>query len=288
MAGKDRGFGKPIAITGKGGNQHASTSVPLSMLKYGGLRQSPMPVTVGGSSNVTFTLKGSTRPIPIWNGNDYDLLTEDLAYTWDSTSNDILDSAGANATDADSVLGVWYMYITINDDGTFEIRPSQTGPSAYASGAKDAGVLGHPGTSRVKFWTYVGPHICTTADLAFSAMVKIGFDWSITEVDAAIPSASWAAPTNLTLFIPKLGFAGGEVIGSIETGAGGGMYAGAHTASTLWVVNVSVVEATASNLALQAAEFPFRMSPNDTASPIYARAVTAAGAIHILGFRDVV
>ncbi len=285
MATPNRGFGKPKAISGKGGNTSLATLYPLDMIKYKG----PIPVTVGGSSNVTFTLKGSTRPIPIWNGNDYQTLNEDLAYTWDSTSNDILDSAGADATDADSVLGVWYFYIAINDDatGSFELRPSQTGPVTYASGAFDAGVLGHPGTSRTKFWTYVGPHICTTADLAFSAMTKIGYNWRITEAEADVPSASWAAPTNLTLFIPMLGFAGLTVNIGVENGLGGRMYIGAHTASTLWDAELGVQEVT-SNVALQTSFLQFIASPNDTTSPIYARAVLIAGKIHVNGFKDVV
>jgi len=288
MATPNRGFGHPRAITGKGGNTHLATMVPLAEKLYSG----PIPATISGANNVTFTLKGVTRPIPIWNGNDFVCLDEDFAYTWNNTSNAILDSDGAADTDADSVLGVWYMYISINDDstGSLVMKPSQTGPVTFASGAFDAGVLGHPGTSRTQFWTYVGFMICTTAATpAFSAALKIGYWWTITEQSAVIPTASWAAPTNLTLYIPKLGFAGAEVGGAVETAAGVGIWLGAHTASTLYSVEARVAEVTASNVALQTAYMPFRMSPNDTTSPIYGIAgAGGAGDVRITTVKDVV
>ena len=261
------------------------TDVPIEFLREIKLR-TPLTCTVGGSSNVTFTLAGSvTKPAILWHHDGIHKILKNIVYTWDSVSNDILNSSGADATDADSVLGVWYMYL--NEAGD-TIKPSQTAPS-YVEAPNQAGYLGHPGTSRAEPWVYIGPMINTTADLAFSAMVKIGFWWYITEVNAVIPTASWAAPTNLTLFIPQLAKHGLVVSGTVETAAGVGILLGGHTAAALWSVEARVAEVTASNVALQAAHMPFQLAPNDTTSPIYGIADGGgAGDIHITGFLDVV
>ena len=265
-----------------------ATAVPLELLQQ--VRKYPIPVTVGGSNNVTFTLKGSTQPIPIWSGREYIELKEDLAYTWGAVSNAILDSNGANATDADSVLGVWYMYAAINwsaDPPTYELRPSQTAPSYVSEGPYNGGILGHPGTSRARLWQYVGFMVCTTAATpAFRAMVKHGYWWKFAPVSFVVITDAWTAPTNATLHIPKLADYGMEIKGTLETGADGQIFIGAHTASTIWDAELDISEATASNVAQQILQAPVIFSPNDSASPFYAIAAPA-GDFHLLGIKDV-
>lgn len=284
-----QGYGNPPTRNGKLAADRGSI-VPLKMLNN--LVQYPIPITIGGSNNVTFTLKGSTRPIPVWAGDDLILLEEDLAYTWDNTSNDILDANGDNATDTDSVLGVWYFYIAITLDSNgawqYELRPSQTAPEA-TEGPNNSGYLGHPGTSKDYYWRYVGFHVCTTAATpAFMAATKIGYWYKFAEVDAVIPTASWAAPTNLTLYIPQLAKFGLEVQGTVETGSNSSVHIGSSSSSTQWDVEFSVTETTASNVAEQTAHAPFRLAPNDTTSPIYGIATNNAGDIHLTGVKDIV
>ncbi len=274
----------PLLTTLNGHYSGLASAVPIELLQQLQHRV-PVAVTVGGSNNGTFTLAASvTKPFTIWCGKGVLHIRENVVFTWTNTANQILNSSGVIANDADSVLGVWYMYI--DEDGT-TLYPSQTAPG-FVEAPFNAGYLGHPGTSRVRPYLYVGPMICTTAATpAFSAMVKIGWWWRITEVEADVPSASWAAPTNLTLFIPKLGFAGGMVNIGVENGLGGRMYIGANSASTLWDAELGVQEVT-SNVALQTSFLQFIASPNDTTSPIYARAVLIAGKIHVNGFKDIV
>lgn len=259
------------------------TEVPIEFMRALKVRE-PLPCSVSGSSNVTFTLLGSvTRPAVLWHHDGIHFIRKNITYTWTNTSNNILDANGADATDTDSVLGVWYMYL--NEDGD-TLKPSQTAPD-FVEDDHQCGYLGHPGTSRAEPWVYVGPMICTTAATpAFSAMTKIGFLWLITEVNAVITTA-WAAPTNLTLYIPQLAKHGLKVVGAAETGTGGNIKLSGHTTSALWEVEGAVVETTASNVALQTAHLPFTMTPNDTTSPIYGEA-TPIGDVHITGFYDVV
>ena len=277
----------------KSAGSHPSSLVPRTMLQQ--MRRFPIPVTIGGSNNVTFTLKGTTQPIPIWAGNQYFELNKDLAYTWDAVSNDILNANGAETTDADSVLGIWYMYAAIDwseavsaTEPNYELWPSQTAPAYAGEGPYNSGILGHPGTSRGRFYQYVGYMRCTTAATpAFQAQVKSGYWWKFAPVSYVIITDAWTGPTAPGLSIPKLAKFGMEIGGTMETGADGQIFIGSHTASTIWDAELDISEATASNVAQQVLQSPVIFSPNDTTSPFYAIAAPA-GDFHLTRVKDVV
>ena len=287
MSSNVKQFGHFKPITGKDGT-YPSTEVPLDLIRS--VQQRPIPATVSGSNNVTFTIIATeASPVPVWIGNDFVLLKESLAYTWGAVSNAILDSTGAAATDADSVLGIWYMYMGFDDSTTpasLVLRPSQTAPSN--TGNYPAGVLGHPGTAASQFWRYVGFMRCTTAATpAFQAQVKSGFWWKFAPVSYVIITDAWTGPTAPGLAIPKLAKYGLEIGGTLETGADGQIFIGSHTASTIWDAELDISEATASNVAQQILQSPVTFSPNDTTSPFYAIAAPA-GDFHLLRIKDVV
>lgn len=288
---KYKSLGKPLLLDGKMVSGVRATAVPFEILQT--LRQYPIPATVTGSNNVTFTLKGTTRPIPIWHENDLILLDEDLAYTWNNTSNNILDSTGANATDTDSVLGVWYMYaaITENSAGTafqYEIRPSQTAPEA-TDGPNGMTYLGHPGTSKSYPWRYVGFMVCTTAATpAFKAMVKSGYWWKFAPTSFTIVTDSWQTPTGTvaTAHVPKLAKYGLEIGGTLGTGADGQIFIGSHTASTIWDAELDISDTTTDSTAENTIQAPVTFSPNDT--NIFYAIAAPAGTFALTRIKDVV
>jgi len=136
-----------------------STMVPLEWIQN---MNNPIPISMSGTGNLVFTLNASvTDPVCMFVGNDYFTLKETLSYTWSSGSNTVLNSSGATTTQTGSTLGVWYYYVGIVS-GTVTIYPSQTAPS-YVQHIRNAGFLGHPGTSRTEYWRYIGFQVCTTA-----------------------------------------------------------------------------------------------------------------------------
>ena len=287
MSGNDSSFGNPRLLYGKSGG-HRSTAVPLDLLAS--LRgRMPIPITIGGSNNVTFTVAASeTRPVFLWNGADYLPLKSSVAYTWGAVSNAILSSTGAATTDVDSVLGVWYMYAGWNDkaSGTYPVilRPSQTAPSALGNFSN--GELGHPGTAAERCWTYVGFMECTTAATpAFRAMVKTGYWYKFAPRSIVVITDAWTAPTAATLTIPRI--PGVEIGATLETGSDGQIFVGSHSASTIWDAELDISEAVASNVAAQIAQAPVQFSVNASATPFYGIAAPA-GDIHILRIKDVV
>jgi len=250
-----------------------------------------IPVTIGGSNNVTFTLKGSTRPIPLWTGSDIIFLDEDLVYTWGAVSNNILSSTGAATTDVDSVLGIWYMYAAIQHDAAdgseaVILRPSQTAPEYSKQGP--FGYLTHPGTAKAYEYNYVGFMECTTAATpAFRTAVKVGYWYKFAPISVTLITDAWTAPTSLTLRIPQLARFGLEVRGTLETGANGQVFIGSYSASTIWDAELDISEATASNAAEQVLQAQVQLVPNDSTSPLYAIAAPA-GDFHLLAIKDAV
>ena len=282
-------FGRPVIHAGDV-YEGPATEVPNVLLQN--VRQFPIPLTISGANNVTFTLKGSTDPIAVWVENDIIYLDEDLAYTWNNTSNNILDSDGAAATDVDSVLGIWYMYIGIvvtAGVGVITILPSQTGPAHTPGAGGDGGWLTHPGTTRTTVWRYVGWMRCTTAATpAFQKAEKVGYWYKITENSVVVITDAWTGLTVLALSIPKLGKYGLEVRGALETGSDGVITVGSATVSTLWDAEASANTGT-DPIGDNIIHAPFTMAPNDTASPIYG--ISSAGLpgdIHITSIKDVV
>lgn len=284
------GFGHFKSISGRLGT-FKSSELPLDMVRQ--VQLPPIPATIGGSNNVTFTVTATeARPVPLWIGDDYITLKKSLAYTWNNTSNAILDANGAAATDTDSVLGVWYMYAGLNADPdtastttapTLVLRPSQTAPSGAG---RFGGMLHHPGTSAGRTWRYVGFMECTTAATpAFRAAVKTGWWWKISVRSLVIITDAWTAPTAATLSIPRV--PGVEIGGMLETGADGQIYIGSHSASTIYDSYLNISEATASNVAQQILFAPVELSVNASATPFYAIAAPA-GDFHLTRIKDVV
>ena len=200
-------FGKPKVISGSAG-EFQSTMVPLEWVQN---INNPIPITGTGTGNVTFTLNASTtNPVCMFVGNDFFLLQETLAYTWVAGTNTILDSTGATASLTGSTLGVWYFYVGIVS-GTVTLYPSQTAPS-FVQHTRQAGFLGHPGTSRTEYWRYVGVQICTTAatpvflELTKHAKSKM---YTMATVSFTTPSDGIQAKPDYTpsmpLYVPKHG-----------------------------------------------------------------------------------
>ncbi len=274
------GFGNPIGLKGKLASDRAS-HVPLFILNN--LRQHTIPVTIGGANRVTFTLKGATRPVSIWHENDLFHLDEDLAYTWGAVSNNILNSSGVNATDTDSVLGVWYMYtaITQDSDGAwqYEIRPSQTAPLATA-GPNNSGYLGHPGTSKSYPWRYVGFMVCTTAATpVFRAMIKVGSTYHFAAQSVAT-TATWAA-LDFSASIPSID--GIKVAGKLQTAAIGTVAVSGSSVEDQGVLVVSAVGLTDNIIAA-----PFGPIVSNGLGKVWAKDTVDRGSVAISQVVDVV
>ena len=255
-----------------------ATMVPVEMLRE--FKQvAPLDIAVSGTGSETWTLNASvTRPVFLWNGDDYTRLTETRAYTFAATGNSILSSSGVVGT-ANDAAGVWYMYL--KQSGSALIA-SQTGPS-YVEGPYQSGYLGHPGTARAAHYRYVGFHSCSSATTPlYRAFTKIGYDYLLTAVSATL-ATTWAE-IDFSTSVPKLGHLGGLIGGYLETGADGIVVVGSHSASTRGIQRLSVVAATLTNVAFA----PFAPLPMTAAGKIYANYTTAAGDIHITMIRDVV
>jgi len=163
------GFGTALKLDGQNGVT-AGTAVPLDLMKAMKLNAA-LPITVSGSSNVTFTLNASvTNPVVLWNGTDYIYLRTTLAYTFAAgATNTILNSSGAVVTLQSPVTDIWYYYVGITADNVIDIYPSQSAPS-FAEGPNENGNLSHPGTARTSFWNYIGFSLCTATTPAFVTM----------------------------------------------------------------------------------------------------------------------
>ncbi len=274
------GFGKPLTLKGKLASDRAS-AVPLFILNN--IQQFPIPVTVGGSNNGTFTLKGSTRVISVWADNDLLLLDEDLAYTWNASSNPILDSDGANDTDVDSVLGVWYMYLAITQDSDgdwqYEMRPSQTAPLP-TTGPHNIGFLGHPGTSKSYPWRYVGFMVCTTAATpAFRAMIKEGDTYHFASQSVAT-GTGWVA-IDFSASIPSID--GIRIAGRLETGVVGTIAVSGSSVDDQGAIVVSAV-----GLANNIIDAPYGPIATNGLGKVFGKDTIARGDIHCSQVVDVV
>jgi hypothetical protein len=285
MSGSAQSFGNPPLRSGKQGNFRA-TEVPLDIVRDLP-RNNPYPVTISGSNNVTFTLNASeSRPVHLWNGTDFISLKSTVLYTWNNTSNNILSSTGAAATDTDSVLGSWYMYAGFNDISSgissVILRPSQTAPAA--GGNYPAGVLAHPGAAAERPWTYVGFMVCTTAATpAFRAMTKIGYWYYF--ADVTVPTTStWGTTSLYSAALPKLAKYGGVAQGYLETGADGSVTIGPSSTSTVGIITTSIAAATLTSVLI----VPFQLPQDDTSGEFYRTDTAARGDIHVTGYRDVV
>jgi len=278
-------FGNFKSIAGKGGSFTKATAVPLDIVNNIS-SVSPIPVTISGTNQITFTLNASkTKPVHIWNGNDFISLRESVAYTWISGSNPVLNSSGVQDTQTDSALGVWYFYLSLDADGNLDLLPSQTAPS-FVEGPYESGVLGHPGTSRAQHYTYVGFQICTTASGAgtYRAMTKIGKSYHTTEankITAATPGTSFAVTLGGgAKSLPDMGDLGVTVGGYLETGAA----ATAHIASDSNGVGEKQASISATGETINVPFDGIKVASGD----VYSKHTTAAGDVHITVINDIV
>jgi hypothetical protein len=273
-----KGFGNPKNIQGRSVSAD-STLVPMEILRELRPRR-PYPVTV---TTTVFTLVGSvTHKIPIWNGSDVMFLDESLAYTWVVGSNAILSSAGVETTNTGSLLGTWYYYVSQDADGTYEILPSQTGPSEVQTRFPNGG-LAHPGLSVAKPWTYVGFSTCDDATTpTHLAATKIGYQYHVADVTNATTS-TWAQPafTNAKA-LPKLGALGGLVGGYLEVGAGASVTIGSTSSAS--VGQQTYLAPSASG----AAYAPFGKIPMTADGKIWTADNGTRGDVHITIIQDVV
>ncbi len=254
------------------------TMVPVELLQA--MKLPPIPVTIGGSNNKVWTLNASvTKPVIFWNGDEPTSLRNTVVYTWNATSNPILDSSGAETTDTDSVLGVWYMYLSA--DGT-TLFPSQTAPSfvEFDDEKTNAGALGHPGTSRTQFYRYVGFHVCTTAATpAFLATKKYGHTYHFAAFSVATDT-SWTA-ADYTTRVPAI--EGIKVAGYLSTGTVGTVAVSASSVDDQGEIVVSCV-----GLSSNIIDAPFGPIDSTGDGKIWIKDTVARGAVLISQVVDLV
>lgn len=273
-------YGQFRHIEGLGGTTTEATVVPVELLQN--LKKNyAYPVTIGGTSNRTFTLDASTTaPVHLWIGKNYVQLRKSKAYSWVVGSNTIIASTGALSTQTNGALGIWYMYAGIEADGDVTLYPSQSEPK-FIEGEFEAGYLGHPGTARANSFLYVGFMLCDATTPTFVTMTKVGYQYLI-KLSEKLEQPTTA--TSLTL----LGFTGAEALpkhagvtvgGWIETGSGG-------------TVEIAYDSNGAGNLLATGATgdvitFPFDNFPLNSGD-IYALHSVGAGDVHITKITDVV
>ena len=256
------------------------TDAPVDFLSN--LPLHPLPITISGSNNVTFTLNCSTtNPRWLFNGRNFTKIDRTIVYTWGAVSNSILDSTGAQTTDVDSVLGVWYAYL---DADMNAIWMSQTAPS-YVEAPYCAGLLGHPGTSRNQFYRYIGIMVCTTAATpAFLTMTKIGYTWHWATLNAT-PTTAWLVTSVFTVRLPKLAKYGGMVGGNVLTGKAGTVTVSADATASEGVVIFSHAGTTSGVV-----QGPFDIpGPADASGELYVNGLVVTGSlVKVTRYKDVV
>ena len=169
----NKAFGNPRTIQGKAG-AFESTLVPLDLL--GHVLTRPIPITVSGTSNRTFTVNASVfNPVFYWDGQDFVSLKETIAHSFSTGStNTALATTGAKATSqTPGATGVRYYYLGLDSTGALALEPSTNAPS-YVEGPFPGTVLGHPGVTRDRVWRYVGFSFMSATTPTFNYFVKVG------------------------------------------------------------------------------------------------------------------
>jgi len=170
MANPLSGFGKFLKLKGKSWSGD-STAVPLPLLQN--LKtNTPIPIVQTASTFVVNA--GVTSPVNIWNGNDFIQLKETLTYTWATSAQLTINSSGATVAATVSGATVYYFYIAQDTAGALQLAPSPTYPR-YVEGPYEGGFWMHPGTSRGKYWNYVGWQQCTATTPVMLKMEKAGY-----------------------------------------------------------------------------------------------------------------
>ena len=270
-------FGFIRNIAGAAGIQRSS-AVPVEMLSdY--KSNSPIPVTISGASQVTFTLAASkTKPVRIWNGDDYISIRENKTFTWVAGSNVVLHATtGAVTTETAAAVGVYYMYVGIDSTGALLMYPS-TGAPSFVEGPYEGPTLGHPGTARTQFWSYVGFSICDATTPTFIAMSKSGHWYELAKQSVAT-STSWAL-LDYSAVLPKHGV---EVGGYLETSA---------SDNDTTEVGASATDGQGAQLLMNSSAnlqmAPFSGVVVNSAGKFYGSSTTAAGDVHVTRFKDLV
>jgi len=212
-----QGFGTPRNIAGGAGIFKSSATPHSAIGNTSNLKG--YPITISGSNQVTFTLNASkTVPVMIWTGNDWFELRESKTYTFVGLStNTLIDSDGAiSTTNAVASTAPYYFYVGIDDAGSLLMYPSLSAPS-FVEGPNEGNMLGHPGTARAMFWTYVGYAVATTASTApvFLAATKI--DKTYHFAAQAVATGTTFALVDFSAVLPKHGVTCG---GYIQKSAG--------------------------------------------------------------------
>lgn len=275
-------------VSGDNGTvQYDSTAVPLALLQQL-KRDTPLPITISGVNQVTFTLAASTtNKIPFWSGRNPFVLQRNLTYTWlTGATNAILSSAGVYTASQSNSAGIWYMYVGMDIDGDagtvndIILLPSQTAPS-YAEGPLNAGILCHPGTTRTTVWNYVGWMLNTTATTpVFEAATKIGYRYNFALTNHTSATATtWA---ELALSLPAIGAVGGTAGGYITVGAAGTLTVGSTATEGVGSVIGDAPSASADHL------MPLPPMPITANGKLYGNHDTAAGDVNITFVDDVV
>jgi hypothetical protein len=277
-------YGSLREINSFGGFTTKASVLPLPMIKELALK-SGYPISVSGSSNVTFNLAaGVTKPVPVWNGTEFLFLKKTLSYTFAAGANNtMIDSTGAVVTSQSPAVGIYYMYLGVTAENTVALYPSTTAPSYVEAGGpeEESGLYGHPGTSRSNAWTYIGFTLCTATTPAFAEFTKIGktylFDNSV--FTAATAGTSFA----------DAGFTGAdalpahdvEVSGYLETGATAG------DATHVSASSAGLGEQNAMTPAAVKMQVPFA-SLKITGGILYIKHTANAGDVFVTSIEDVV
>jgi hypothetical protein len=173
MANPLSGFGKFLKLKGKswGGD---STAVPLPLLQN---LKTNTPIPVAQTASTFVVNAGVTAPVNLWNGNDFIQLKETKTYTWATTGTLTLNSSGATVAATVSGAGVMYYYYLAQDTaGAYQLAASPTYPR-NVEGPYEGGFWMHPGTSRTKYWNYVGFQQCTATTPVMLVQEKRGFNY---------------------------------------------------------------------------------------------------------------
>jgi hypothetical protein len=173
MATPLAGFGKFLNLEGKSWGGKA-TAVPLPILQN---LKSNTPIPVAQTASTFVVNAGVTDPVNIWNGNDIIQMKETKTYTWATTGTLTLDSTGATVAATVTGAGTTYYYYLAQDTaGAYQLAASATYPR-YVEGPYEAGYWMHPGTSRGKYWNYVGFQQCTATTPVMLVTEKRGFNY---------------------------------------------------------------------------------------------------------------
>lgn len=173
MANPLAGFGKFIRVKGKSWNGD-STAIPLPLLQN---LKTNTPIPIAQTASTFVVNAGVTNPVTLWNGNDFIQLRETMTYTWATTAQLTLNSSGATVAATVSGAGViYYFYLGMDTAGALQLAPSPTYPR-FVEGPYEGGYWMHPGTSRGKYWNYVGFQQCTATTPVMLVLEKRGFNY---------------------------------------------------------------------------------------------------------------